>query len=515
MPAAGPGPRLRTLRFIKLLTILACLLAFPAGFAAATTSRAPSKKKPVITQKKTTTAAAKTTTTAVTTTTVAPLPPANDASWLSFGHDDQITKQVVSSLITSSTVANLKPRWTFKLGGTIVAQPLYYNGTVYAASEAGDIVAVNAQTGKQIWRQTTSTVATPSCGTWGISSTPVIDTLRNRIYFASASGQINALDLTTGGRQPGFPVNVVRSSAMEYIWGALRLFGNSVLAGVSSHCDEPNASGAYATGKLAAINVVDSPGAQTAVFQPVTGTGHLGGIWGYGGAAITPNGQAIYVGTGNAIGTDPACKCQHDDWGYGDAMVQLSPSLAVTASSNPAIPKSGDDDWGAAPALFQPNGCQPLAVASNKDGVVYVYNQSGISAGPIWTLAVGDGQAPLLDGPAWSPVENMFYISGARMPYDRNQPRSGEGIVAVKVAAGCKFSVAWTAPTGDGPQAPPIVVGNVVFASGGNHDVVALDALTGKELWHDHTSGSTLGSPSEAAGTLFATDGSNLVAFGP
>ncbi len=501
------------------LFLLVCLLAFTAGFAAATPPKhAPAKKKTTTT--KTTTAkttTAKTTTKATTTTTAAPkLPAPNDSAWLSFGHDDQITKQVVSGSITNATVANLKQRWSFKLLGTIVAQPLYYNGTVYAASEGGDIVAINAQTGKQIWRKTTSTFTTATCGTWGVSSTPVIDTVRNRIYVASANGQINAFDLTTGGQQPGFPVTVVRSSAMEYIWGGLRLNGNNVLVGVSSHCDEPNpANGGYATGKLAAINVVDSPGTQTAVFQPVPGAGHLGGIWGYGGVAISPDRQSFYTGTGNAIGTDPACKCQHDDWGYGDSIVQLSSSLAVVGSSNPGVPKSGDDDWGAAPALFQPNGCQPLAVASNKDGVVYVYNQGAVSAGPIWTLAVGDGQSPLLDGPAWSPVESMFYIAGARMPYDRNQPRTGEGIVAVKVSAGCKFSVAWTAPTGDGPQSPPIVVGNVVFASGSNHDVVALDALTGKELWRDHTTGNTLGPPSEAAGTLFAPDGSNLVAWGP
>src|SRR5579872_3990506 len=154
-----------------------CLLAFSAGLAAAT----PSKHKAPI-KKKTHT----TTTVAKTTTTAAPqLPAPNDTEWISFGHDDQITKQVVSSAITNATVANLKQRWSFKLGGMIVAQPLYYNGIVYAASEAGDIVAINAQTGTQVWRKTTSTVATPSCGTWGISSTPVIDPTRNRIYVAS------------------------------------------------------------------------------------------------------------------------------------------------------------------------------------------------------------------------------------------------------------------------------------------------------------------------------------------
>jgi outer membrane protein assembly factor BamB len=498
----------RSLRFL----LLACLLAFSVGFAAAATPKHHSVKK----KKHPTTTTAKTTTKATTTTTAAvQLPAPNDTAWLSFGHDDQSTKQVISS-ITNATVASLRQHWSFKLAGTIIAQPLYYNGTVYAVSQGGDVVAINAVTGKQVWRKTTPTIATTACGTFGVSSTPVIDTARNRIYVAAANGQINAFDLTTGGQQPGFPFSVVRSPAMEYIWGGLRLYGNNLLVGISSHCDDPSASGVWATGKLVAVNVVDIPGHVTAFFQPVPGIGHLGGIWGYSGATISTDGQSIYTGTGNATGIDPACKCQHDDWGYGDSIVRLSSTLTVVSASNPSIPTSGDDDWGAAPALFQPPGCQPLAVAENKDGVAYVYNQaSPLSTNLIWTLAVGDGQSPLLDGPAWSPVENMFYISGARLPLDRNQPRTGEGIIAVKVGAGCKFSVAWSAPTGDGPQSPPIVVGNVVFASGGNHDVVALDALTGKELWRATTTGVTFAPPSEAAGTLFTVDGSNLVAWGP
>ena len=73
----------------------------------------------------------------------------------------------------------------------------------------------------------------------------------------------------------------------------------------------------------------------------------------------------------------------------------------------------------------------------------------------------------------------------------------------------------WSAPTGDGPQSPPIVVGNIVFASGGKSGITAFDAVTGKVLWSTPTGGSTYGSPSEAAGILFATDGSSLVAWGP
>ncbi len=506
-------------RRIGFAALLASLCALGVLTAAGATATKIKPKKPTTaktTTAKTTTAkttTGTTTTKATTTTSATPLPGPNDTAWLSFGNDDQSTKGVVSSTITAATVANLHARWTVKLAGQVVAQPLYYQGLVYVASEGGDFEAVNASTGAVVWKKTSSVVKTASCGSWGISSTPVIDIGRHRIYVAQANGQINSYDLTSGGQIAGFPTTVVSSSAMEYVWGGLRIFGNRLLVGISSHCDEPNATGAYATGKLVGVNLDNTN--DKIFFQPVTGSGHLGGIWGYTGAAVQPGGGSVFTATGNAIGTDPVCKCQHDDWGYGDAIVQLDSNLKVLAANNPGVPKAGDDDWGAAPALFQPQGCQPLAVAENKNGLIYVYNQNSIASGPIWSLGVGDGQSPLLDSPAWSSYEQMFYVAGARMPYDRNQPRAGEGIIAIKVGAGCTFSVAWTAQTGDGPQAPPIVVGNVVFASGSNHNVVALDAATGKQLWVDTTQGTTLGAPSEAAGTLFAPDGSSVTAFGP
>ena len=167
-----------------------------------------------------------------------------------------------------------------------------------------------------------------------------------------------------------------------------------------------------------------------------------------------------------------------------------------------------------APTLFQPVGCPPLLATANKNGFEYLYAQNGISAGPIWSVGLG-GDYPFIDGPAWSPLTNMLYMAGAHIPIDRTLPSTGQGVVAIKVTSGCKFSVAWAAPTGDGPQPPPIVVGNAVFASGGNSDVVALDALTGRTLWHAGTTGTSESSPAEAGNLLFTADGNTLVAWSP
>jgi outer membrane protein assembly factor BamB len=450
-------------------------------------------------------------------------PVANDRQWLEFGHDDQSTKQVVSRAITSKNVGRLRQRWSVSLDGVLVAEPLYFDGMVYAASEGGDIVAIDARSGTPVWKQTTpiSKELYPDCGNWGVSATPVIDPATNRIYVAAADGLLYAYDLDGGTVEPGFPFSVVDDPSIGYVWGALRLLGPNILVGISSHCDEPNDAGEFVTGGLAAYDVARNVGRQTAFFQTVPVAQHLGGVWGFSGATVTTSGRSVFTGVGNAAGTDPDCSCDHEDWGYGDSLVRLSSSLDVSASNDPGIPANGaDDDWGAAPVLFTPKGCSPLAAAANKDGYIYVYKQNALGAGPIWKLGVGVGEPPLLDSPAWSPSTRMFYAAGARMPYDRRKAQTGAGIVAVKVSTRCKFSVAWTAQTGDGSgdygaQPPPIVVGDVVFASGGSSDVLALNAKTGKQLWVADTLGNTLASPSEAAGTLFTADGNNVVAWSP
>jgi outer membrane protein assembly factor BamB len=436
----------------------------------------------------------------------------NDDAWLAFGGDPQVTKNVVSAQIRAATTPSLAERWRVKLAGLVVASPLYAGGVLFVASEAGELVALDASTGGPVWRQRLPVTRT-DCGNWGISSTPAIDLKRNRIYVVSGNGQLHAFDLASGAEAPGFPIAVTKNPRLEYVWGALRIFNDRVLVPIASYCDQPNSSGTYATGRLESI-ALDNP-TDIQAFQTVATSGHLGGIWGFSGSSIEPDGSAIYTAVGNAAVINATCNCLREDTDFGDHIVKLSPTLAVIAANNPSIPTTGDNDFGAAPLLAQPLGCQPLAIAANKNGYVYAWNRKDLAAGPIARFGVGDGGSPLLDSPAWSPTQQTFYIAGARTPFDRSLPRSGEGIVAIHVGPRCSFKVAWTAQTGDAAQPPPIVVGDVVFASGGKKDIVALDAATGKELWRAATNGPTLSPPIEAAGTLYGPDGSSIVAWTP
>jgi outer membrane protein assembly factor BamB/plastocyanin len=86
--------------------------------------------------------------------------PANPpgGEWRSYGHDLANTRtQDAEKTITRENVATLGPVWTFssnKVGGTgdFVGTPIVADGCVYAGTTGGFVYAMNADTGKLVWR---------------------------------------------------------------------------------------------------------------------------------------------------------------------------------------------------------------------------------------------------------------------------------------------------------------------------------------------------------------------------
>ena len=154
----------------------------------------------------------------------------------------------------------------------------------------------------------------------------------------------------------------------------MRLLGDTLYVGVSSYCDQPGPDDLAAEGRLVAIDVQSRT--EIARFDPVPGFGNLGGIWGWGGVSISPDGSDLFTGVGNAYVYDPSCNCHLETVDYGNSMVRLTPSLEPVASNRPQevedTPPGADIDFGAAPLLFQPPGCPALAAANNKLGILYI-----------------------------------------------------------------------------------------------------------------------------------------------
>jgi outer membrane protein assembly factor BamB len=436
---------------------------------------------------------------------------AEPEAWLAYAHDGQLTNFVRSASLTSATAGRLRLAWSTKLDGAVVASPLYAEVSgigkiVLFETEAGTVYALRPATGAVLWKKTLGTMKPAAgCGTWGLSSTGAIDLRRAVVYAISADGLLHALQLRTGADRPGWPIPITAArSDVEYVWGGLRLLRNMLYVPVASYCDGPDAMGIPAEGRLVGVDVTRA--AEVAHFDPVQGHGNLGGIWGWGGVSVDPKGQTLFTGVGNSTVYDPRCGCEIDTAGYGDSIVKLTPSLRPLGWNRPKpYLSTGDYDFGASPLLIRPEGCPPLAAANSKLGVMYVWNRDLLKNGPIFRKALGDGLAPFVGQPSYSPPLRMLFESHVLVT--SGGKKAGDAVAAFSVESKCKFRLQWRTVVGVGSEPPPLVVGDVVVAAGGDGGgYTALEARSGRVLWRFKTSAATLAPVIAAGGRVFAAD---------
>src|SRR5581483_1671541 len=111
-----------------------------------------------------------------------------DNGWSVFGRDVSGSHyNPDESILTPSTVANLKVKWIFEAQDDVSSQPIIVNGVVYFGSWDGREYAVDAKTGKKIWEY--------DCG----QSTRGAAAYENGVlYFGDMSGHLHAVDAATG-----------------------------------------------------------------------------------------------------------------------------------------------------------------------------------------------------------------------------------------------------------------------------------------------------------------------------
>lgn len=433
---------------------------------------------------------------------------ADPNAWTSYGFDNELSNGIASEALTLRTVPKLRLDWSRQLDAAVFASPLAANvggdQLVFAATEAGSVYAVYADTGDIVWRRDLGVVATPECGTWGITASGAIDLVRGILFEIGAKGLLHALDLATGDERNGFPVTVVENNLYEYVWGGLRIAGDRLYVGVASYCDAGPAGGPMPDGRLIAVPLA-APG-DAVIWDAVPGPGNMGGVWGWGGVSIDPSDGRVFTAIGNSYVWSEQCGCYVDNAAYGEHVVALSPDLSEVLDANaPDIPPTGDSDFGAAPLLFHPAACPPLAAANNKDGALYVWNRNRLADGPLLRLPLGDGIAPFVGAPAWSPTKQTIYVAQSVIRSDGR--RLGNGVTAWHVDPGCGFRPIWQAVLGDGNQATPLLAGNVLFATGGRPGgLFALNTADGKPLWSFPTDGRTVAPMISVSGRLFAAD---------
>jgi outer membrane protein assembly factor BamB len=435
--------------------------------------------------------------------------PIEPEAWTSYGYDNQLTNSIVTRALTLRSTPRLSPMWSTQLDGPVYASPLAAKADgrllVFAATEAGSVYAVDSASGKVVWQRSLGAVQTAECSKWGITSTGAIDLERGLLYEISADGLLHALALATGNEAAGYPITLITNNRYEYAWGGLRIANERLYAVVASYCDVGPPGGSMPEGRMFAVPL-SSP-AMLSSWDPVPGDGNMGGIWGWGGVSIDPSDGRVFTGVGNSSVRSDACGCVIDNAGYGDSIVALTPDISTVLDSDnpPTVPSTDDSDFGAAPLLFQPTACPPFAAMNNKDGSLYVWDRTRLSAGPRLRIPLGDGVAAFVGAPSWSAAKQMVYVGQSVIR--EGGVTLGNGVTAWHVDPGCGFRPIWSAKFGTGSQATPLVVGNVLFATGGRTGAFfAVNAADGTPLWSYPTEGRTVAAMISVAGALYGAD---------
>lgn len=461
----------------------------------------------------------------------APLPALAGVDWPTWGMDMQRTgNNPAETALSVATVPNLKQHWAQQLGGPILTQPIVLSAIgaapdgpldlVLVGTMTGQLYALDAATGREIWHRNLARVQTgcddfaPSKGIVGILATPTVPASRDRIYVVSGDDRLHALDPASGKELTGWPLAFLAPGLTDLrnaVYGSPSVIGTNVYVTTGAVCDTAPFRG----------EVVEIDGTAHKVlhrFFPVPAGISGGGIWGPGGVSVEPDGSALYAATAFAVHSP-------QDVARAEHVVQLGPTLALLAANGPKAP-GVDPEFGATPLLFQADGCPPELAAMNKSGRLYLYDRTGIAAGPKQTLQIGrtdlSDPGSFIGLPAYDPVRRRIYL-GSTTDSDNGMYR--HGLLAFDIASKCTLSLAWQNPVDplynqpyDNPVISPVVANGVVYyADGLASRVYALDATTGTVLWNTGTPSDAgiFASPSVVDGQLYfgGMDGT-LYAFG-
>jgi PQQ-like domain len=421
------------------------------------------------------------------------------AVWPTFGDDTARTGEAAAAPVSTARRAFFVP-----LAGRVTAQVLAApeagttRPTLYVTTSDGRVSAVTER-GYVVWTRDFGQLATscPQLDGYGITGTGAIDASSHTLYVADAFGRLHALDLSTGRERAGWPVRVFGDNTRELVWGALLLVDGRVYVPTGSFCDTGPMQGHVYSVDVATRNVRS--------WAPVPAElGGGGGIWGWGGIAYSAQRDSLYVAVGNAFASGA------ETAGYGEHVVELSPTLEVrSASSTPEPPRNSDADLVGSPVVFDRSGCGELVAALKKDGTLYAWRAGDLGAGALWRVQLEqfDESNPVLAQPAYDAAIGALVVV------------TGKRIVRVDVSADCSPRLAWSRSLGTTTEngLPTIAGGSIwVTLSGRSWTLARIDAASGAIVARTPIGGSVLTAPTVVDGMIvLGSFAGGIQAFGP
>jgi PQQ-dependent dehydrogenase (methanol/ethanol family) len=498
-------------------------------------------------------------------------------NWLTYWGNYQATHYSGLAQITPANAATLRAAWTFAMPGDAVLQttPLVVDGVIYA-TQPGAVVALDARTGRLIWRATRQRKVRNPYEINPFNRGAAI--AGDRLFVGTLDAALVALDARTGNVL--WETQVADSMLGYSLTSAPLIVKDKVLVGITG--------GEFgARGFLDAYDI--GTGRRLWRWYSVPAPGEFGNdtwkgdSWMRGGSPMwltgsyDPELNTVYWAVGNpGPQIDRSARGDGDNL-FSDSVVAIDPDTGTRKWHYQFTPNDGHD-WDSAQALVLVDRVwhgQPrkLLMHADRNGMFYVLDRTDgkfLAATPFvyqnWNtgfdangrprIVPGSNSSaegsffvyPTLGGgtnfqaPSYSPLTGLFYLAYAEngqryvsQPVEFEQgrqyigrgraasasPRPGEpsassGIKAIDPETG---ETKWDFKTSQGSLQNGVLAtaGNVLFASIRDGNLAALDARTGASLWHFQTGTTPAASPMSYAvgGTQYVViaAGNTIYAF--
>jgi outer membrane protein assembly factor BamB len=295
--------------------------------------------------------------------------------WGRFGYDAARSSVSPDARITVANLGKLRLR-RVQLDGTVDSSAIYVARGVrgrdafVVTTTYGRTEALDATSGRVLWRFTPSSYAQLAGSAQITNSTPALSADRTAVYAAAPDGRIRKLRLSDG--HVLWTTSITRDPTHEKITSPLNVSRGLVLATTGGYIgDAPPYQGhvvtmSERTGRIAHVWNSLCSDRQTLIL-PSTCKSSDSAIWSRNGAAVDPANGQLVVATGNAPFDG------RTDW--GDSVLVLAPDasklLRHWTPTDQQHLNDSDLDLGSTSPAFLAGG---LAVQGGKDGKLRLLN---------------------------------------------------------------------------------------------------------------------------------------------
>lgn len=341
--------------------------------------------------------------------------PMQGPRWMAWGNDPGNTRYAAQGGLTAQDLPRLKLKWAFGYDGATSArvQPALAGGKLFAASDNGELHALDPRTGCTYWTFKAELGVRSALSVWPYRSG---NATRYAVFFGDQRANAYAVDTVTGQQ-------VWKRRADEHpnaaITGAIAVADGKAFVPIQGLGEEMSAGrgdGRCCTfrGNLVALDastgavlwrtfMVDEPKLRgknarngTDAYGPAGG-----GIW--SSPTVDTARRSVYVATGNSYAdpggpmTDAVVAIDFDSgkvkWAYqgtpNDNFLSGCPAKTDGGLGCPEV-SGPDHDFSAPPALATIDGRQ-LIIVPQKSGIAHAINPD--TGARVWQYRFGDGDA--------------------------------------------------------------------------------------------------------------------------